>query len=241
MPYNPTPFAASTTLTAADIQGNTDDLRVYLHEGIVAGDLDAGQWVETRHIQPPRIDPIRGVQHGVSGWQGGQTGDGPNARLSFLSSFFTGGGKDGVVPDEWAPVPNASFTLRLRRASKVLLHWSVEIANGPDALAHTSGYNYAEEDRYVYVAPYVGNLSTPQMDRAQEVRNALAFRGSAPYGTARPYVLGGYGQRDGVYLYPGPQDSFASVGAVTVGLCYHARSDRAVLARWSVAIEAWGV
>lgn len=241
MPYNPTPFAPSTTLTAADIQGNTDDLRIYLHEGIQAADLDASQWVETRHIQPPRIEPIRGLQHGVSGWQGGQTGDGPNARLSFLSSFFTGGGKDGVVPDEWAPVPNAAFTLRLRRASKVLLHWSVEIANGPDDLAHTSGYNWAEEDRYVYVAPYIGNLSTPQMDRAQEVRNALAFNSSTPYGTARPYVLGGYGQREGVYLYPGSQDSFASVGSVTLGLCYYARSDRAVLARWSVAIEAWGV
>lgn len=241
MPYSPTAFSPSTVLTAADIQSNTDDLRIYLHEGIAAGDLEASQWVETRHIQPPRIDPIRGLQHGVSGWQGGQTGDGPNARLSFMSSFFTGGGKDGVVPDEWAPAPNASFTLRLRRASKVLLHWSVEIANGPDDLPYTSGYNYDEDDRYVYIAPYVGNLSTPQMDRAQEVRNALAFKGSAPYGTARPYVLGGYGQRDGVYLYPGPQDSFASVGSVTVGLCYYARCDRAVLARWSVAIEAWGV
>jgi len=241
MAYTPTPFAPSTTLTAADIQGNTDDLRVYLHEGIIAGDLDAGQWVETRHVQPPRIEPIRGLQHGVSGWQGGQTGDGPNARLSFISSFFTGGGKDGIMPDEWAPVPNASFTLRLRRASKVLLHWSVEIANGPDDLPYTSGYNYDVEDRYVYVAPYIGNLTTPQMNRAQETRNNVGFRGSAPYGPVEPYVLSGYGQREGVFLYPGPQDTFASVGAVTVGLCYYARSDRAILARWSVAIEAWGV
>lgn len=241
MPFTPTPFTPSTTLTAADIQSQTDDLRVYLHQGVVAGDLDAGQWVESRLIQPPRIDPIRGLQHGVSGWSGGQTGDGPNARLSFMSSFFTGGGKQGVLPDEWAPVPNSSFTLRLRRASKVLLHWSVELANGPDDLPTTSGYNYAEDDRYVYVAPYVGNLSTPQMDRAQEVRNALAFKGSTPYGTARPYVLGGHGQREGVFLYPGAQDSFASVGSLTVGLCYYSRSDRAVLARWSVALEAWGV
>lgn len=241
MPFTPSAFTPGTILTAADLQGNVDDLRVYLHQGVIAGDLDTGQWIENRHIQPPRIDPVRGLQHGVSGWQGGQTSDGPNARLSFMSSFFTGGGKDNVIPDEWAPVPSASFTLRLRRESKVLLHWSAEIANGPDDLSTTSGYNYAEDDRYVFLAPYIGNLSTPQMPRAQETRNALAFKAAAPYGTARPYVLGGYGNREGVYLYPSAQDDFASVGSVTIGLCYYARSDRAVIARWSVAVEAWGV
>jgi hypothetical protein len=242
MPYTPTTtFSAGTVLESAEFQGNQDELKIYLHEGVQTADLDASQWVENRFLQPPRIDPVRGLQHGISGWQGGQTTDGPGVRLSFASSFYTGGGKSGVVPDEWAPVPNASFTLRLRRQAKVLLHWSVEIANGPDDLSTTSGYNYAEDDRYIWVAPYVGNLDTVQLFRGQEVRNGLAFKASAPYGTRRPYVLGGYGQREGVCLYPGTEASYASVGAVTVGIGYYCRSDRAVIARWSVAIEAWYV
>lgn len=239
MSYTPTTFSPGTVLTAADLQANTDDLRIYLHEGIQAGDINPSQWVETRHIQPPRIDPIRELQHGVSGWQGGQTTSGPNARLSFMSSFFSGGGKEGVLPDHWAIVPQASFTLDLRRPAKVLLHWTAELANGPDNLSSTSGYNYAEDDRYVYLAPYIGNTSTPQIVRSQETRNALGFKAAAPYGVVRPYALAGWGNREGVYLYPPAEGDYASVGSVTVGLAYYSRSDRAVLARWSIAIEAW--
>ena len=46
----PNTFAAGTTLTAADVQGNTDALRVYLHEGIVGADLLAGQFIDGRPV-----------------------------------------------------------------------------------------------------------------------------------------------------------------------------------------------
>ena len=70
----PTTFADGTVLTSANLEGNFEALRVYLHGGIVAGDVEAAKWIDTRHVQPPLFEPFSGLQHGVSGHQGGQWG-----------------------------------------------------------------------------------------------------------------------------------------------------------------------
>ena len=67
----PNTFVDGTVCTSADLEGNYQSLRVYLHKGIVPGDVEAAQWIDTRHIQPPSVEPYSGVQHGVSGHQGG--------------------------------------------------------------------------------------------------------------------------------------------------------------------------
>ena len=67
----PNTFADGTICTSAALEGNNQALRVYLHGGIVSGDVQAAQWIDTRHVQPPSYEPYSAVQHGVSGHQGG--------------------------------------------------------------------------------------------------------------------------------------------------------------------------
>ena len=86
----PTTFTGGTQLTAADVQGNTDALRVYLHEGVAGADLLAAKWADRRHLQQPGYDPIRGLQHGMTGWQGGQWSGGSSVRVTFSTSALTG-------------------------------------------------------------------------------------------------------------------------------------------------------
>ena len=67
MSYSPpNTFVNGTTLTAADMEGNFEALRLYLHEGIAVGDMAAVQWVDSRHIQPARYDAFTGVLDGTT-------------------------------------------------------------------------------------------------------------------------------------------------------------------------------
>ena len=236
MPFSPpVAFVPGTTLQSADLQGNQDALRIYLHGGVITSDLNLSKWVQTRHVQPPLIDPIRELQHGVTGWQGGQWGGGSLARLTFATSYLTGGGLQGASPNEWMVIPQTSFTLSIRKAAHVIYHWVVEVQAGPDDVPYVAGRNYQAADRLVYVAPYFGNPSLKQTGMAQETRNNVAgFNASAPYGAESPYTLSGYGQRDGSFhtLFPG-------VGEATVGLCSYSQVTQAAIVNWNVAIEVF--
>ena len=75
----PNTFVNATPLTAADVEGNNEALRLYLHQ-VNAADLEASKWVDTRHIQPPDYLPYAGVIHGCTGYQGGQWGGGASQK-----------------------------------------------------------------------------------------------------------------------------------------------------------------
>jgi hypothetical protein len=136
MSYSPpTTFADASVLTSAALEGNNQALRVYLHRGIVSGDF-AADWIDTRHIQPPTFDPFSGVQHGVSGHQGGQWAGGTGLRLTFATKYLSGQGRAESVAVHG--VPNSAFTLQIRRAAKVLFHYWWEVENGKDE--STAGY-----------------------------------------------------------------------------------------------------
>jgi hypothetical protein len=85
MPYSP-PNTFTTKLVASEFSGNSDALRVYLHEGIPTGDIAAADQFQTRHIVgPPLYDPTSGIQHGVTGHQGGLVSTSSLTRLTFTS------------------------------------------------------------------------------------------------------------------------------------------------------------
>ena len=155
----PTTFTAGTALTSADLQGNAQALRVYLHRGIISTDLQSSTpWVRTGHIQPPILEPWQGVQHGVGGHVAGQWGGGESVRLTFLTSALSGGGLVGATG--WHVIPSTSFTIQLRRAAKVVYHWWAEVENGPDDVPFVSGRNYAVGERLVAtrLAPYLADV-----------------------------------------------------------------------------------
>ena len=89
MAFSPTSFPASSPLLATTMLENDDKLRKYLHEGIVSGDLQSGSaWVDTKHVQPPRIDPVRNVQHGATGHLGGRVYK-PGEWFTMTGAYFS--------------------------------------------------------------------------------------------------------------------------------------------------------
>jgi len=228
----PNTFSNGSVLTAADVQSNQDDLRVYLHSGIVAGDIDSSEWINTRHVQPPVYEPFSGVQHGVSGHQGGQRAAGDGVRLTFCTRFLTGNGVASASGD-WKRVPNTSFQLDIRRAATVAYHYWWEVECGADDGAGSQLPAIA--DRLVWIAPYVGNPSLKQLTAAQEAKNNPNGLDSAtPYGSARPHPFSAsYCQTSGTVI------TAASLGVTTVGLCFYSQVDRVAVVNWGIAIEAF--
>ena len=212
----PNTFSDGTTLLAAEVQGNVDALRIYLHEGIVQADLLNSQWVDTRHVQPPRFDPLTGLQHGVTGQQGGQW-SGALVRLQFSTSYVTGNGFASSAGD-WRRLPNTTFDIDVPAVS---------------------GRTPAIGDRYSYVCPYVGTMDLAGRNNydPQEIRNnANGFRSGTPFGPDRPYsTCNGYGRRTGVKA----KTLTAGADVTPIGLCTWSQIDRSAVINWSIALEVW--
>lgn len=231
----PTTFVDGTVLTAAALEGNEEALRVYLHRGIIAGDLLASKWIDTRHIQPPEKSPFEGLQHGVTGYQGGQWAGGAEVRLTFATKFLSGNGRQSSLAVHH--FPQSSFSLAIRRSAKLLFHYWWDLENGPDE--STASYQLAEENRQVFIVPWLGNVNTAltsYLPWTQETRNnAWGLQGTSPIGTQEPYTTqGGYGSRQGTMAI-----DYNAVGTATFGLAIHSLTDRCGIVNWGVAVEAY--
>lgn len=231
----PTVFADGTTLTAAALEGNAEALRVYLHRGVVAGDLAATQWIDTRHVQPPEIEPYSGVQHGVTGHQGGQWAGGTGLRMTFATKYLSGQGR--TSSSSVHAVPNTAFTLDIRRPAKILYHYWWDLENGRDE--STATYQAAADDRQVWVIPFFGSIDNAIGShgfRAQETRNnEYGVNGSYPIGLSRTLVAGGgYGSKQGTLFV-----DYAGVGRASFGLAARSLTDRCGVVEWGVSVEAF--
>ena len=229
----PNTFVTNTTLTSAALEGNMEALRVYLHDGIISGDLENTPWVQTRHVQPPEYLPFQGLNHGVSGYQGGQWGGGVNIRLCFATKFLTGNGR--ASNNSFINVPNTSFSLDIRRNAKLLFHYWWEWEVGKDG--STPAYQVPVDDRLVWIAPWisvVSNAYTGLRMKAQETRNNAEPIGSSyPIGIDRPFTQGGgYDAKQGTLML-----DYDAVGTLTFGLASHSQVDRVGIVNWGVAVE----
>jgi hypothetical protein len=225
----PNTFVNGTALTSADVQGNTDALRVYLHEGVLGSDLLAAQWADARHIQQPQFDPIRGLQHGVTGWQGGQWSGGSTVRVTFSTSALTGRRYTGA--QNWEHVPGTSFELDIRAPATVVFHWFVEVEAGPDDGSRGPG----TDERYVWFAPYINNLTLVKpTSGAEVVSNYNGFEGGTGvvYGADQPYNYLGFGHQGGVYI-----DTVSNPQRYTIGLATLSYIERTSVLNWGIAIE----
>ena len=231
----PNTFADGTVCTSADLEGNYQALRVYLHKGIVPGDVEAAQWIDTRHIQPPSVEPYSGVQHGVSGHQGGN--DSGMVRLTFCTKYLSGQGRSSSRA--FHAIPGTAITVDARRACTMVFHYWWEVEAGPDQ--STAGGQETDTDRQVWIAPYVNKPATAYSSyraHAQEAVNVQdsfsLWRNPPTGGAAQPYTLtGAYQSRDGVLVHAAPN------GIVTFGLAAHSQIDRVAVVNWGVAIESF--
>ena len=236
MSYSPpTVFADGTILTGAALEGNNEALRVYLHRGIATGDLAATKWIDSRHVQPPEFEPYSGVQHGVSGHQGGQWAGGTNVRMTFATKYLSGQGRPSSSAVHG--IPNTGFTLQIRRAAKILYHYWWDLENGPDE--STASYQVARDERLVWIMPYFGSIQNAVQgysSRAQETRNhSLLMSDTYPIGLSQTLVgAGGYGSKQGTLAL-----DYAGSGTATFGLAAHSATDRCGIVEWGVSIEAF--
>lgn len=228
----PTVFADGTALQSAQLEGNYQELRKYLHGSIVAGDVQASQWIDTRHIQPPDFEPYSAVQHGVSGHQGGSNSG--MTRLTFCTKYLSGQGRSDS--QAFHAIPGTAITVDLRRACTVAFHYWYEIECGPDE--STGQGQVGAIERQVWVAPYVGDVSTAYSSYREHSQEGLnhnqGWSATAGAGAQKPYPLGGaYQSRDGTLIYNAPN------GRITFGLAAHSQIDRVAVVNWGVAIETF--
>lgn len=234
----PNSFVASTTLEAAPLLENFDALKNYLQGGVVAGDLTASQWVQTKHVQPPMFEPFTNIQHGVTGIQGGQWAGGAETRLSFVTSYLTGQGFTSGGT-QWSGIPNSSFRLPIRRQARIAFHWWVELEAGPDDVPYVAGLNYPVDDRLAYVCPFIGTPkhTSTYLRHAQTTQNSqYGFASASPYGSLYAYTIAGsWGQRDGTLI------TSTGPGELVIGLAQYSQIDRAALVTWGVSVEVFYV
>lgn len=232
----PTTFVNGTVLTSAALEGDFEALRVYLHRGVAAGDLRTDvPWIDTRHVQPPEANPLYGVQHGVSGHQGGQWAGGVDVRLAFATKSLSGQGRpenNGVHA-----IQQSSFSLAIRRNAKILFHYWWEIEGGSDE--STASYQAGVDDRFVFVIPWFGRIENAVGSysyASQECGNADGgLQSTYPPGLPKPpQVTGGYASKQGTLLV-----DYSAVGVATFGLAVHSLIDRAAVVNWGVSIEAY--
>ncbi len=235
MAYSPPrTFTGGQALTASDLKGNDDALIAYLHEGVVAGDLQTAPWIETRHVQAPVLDPITGVQHGVTGYQGAQWDGGALVRCQFGSALLTGK-RYGSGSEQFAVIPQTTFALDLRRAATVVFHWWMESLNGPD-----NGPRSLGSDAYMYVTEYnqsglaagSQSLGVTQTYGEEVINNHLGWQENPPGGADTPYSILGYGNMGGTKV-------FTSADFLTVGLAHLSQIDRSAIINWGIALEVY--
>jgi len=234
----PTTFVDGTTLTSAALEGNFEALRVYLHSGVVAGDMEAAKWIDTRHVQPPRYEPFSQVQHGVTGHQGGS--DSGMVRLTFCTKYRSGQGR--TSSNTFHAIPQTAIDIQVRKAASILFHYWWEIEAGPDN-SGGAGTESNTLERLVWVCPYVGSVEAARstyIDHAQEVVNntngALQpWRVTAPRGAQRLYTTqSAYQSRDGTLMH-----TLSGPGTTRFGLAAHSQVGRAGVVNWGVSIETF--
>ena len=248
MAYAPAAFPVGGVLQASTMQQNDDDLRKYLHEGVVSGDLQAAPaWVDTQHVQPPRIDPVRNMQHGVTGHLGGKVYR-PGEWFTMTGASFTRNGRSEDNP-VWSEVPSTAVTVNLRGATSAVFHYHLTAFVCPD----TATTGVADLLKRVYFAPYFRYAGTPFSDSAVheegsvEVRNNVgdsanpadrggfsAIRG----GPAGSYNCSGYGQRTGAY-YTSIAASNNRTNEVHFGLAHWSLAHTSLVTSWAVCVEAY--
>tara|TARA_R100001086_G_scaffold96699_1_gene48079 strand:- start:1078 stop:1794 length:717 start_codon:yes stop_codon:yes gene_type:complete len=231
----PNSFTNGAALTGPDIKGNDDALKVYLHEGVVAGDLKATSWIETRHLQPPILEPVSGIQHGVTGVQGSQWTGGVGVKCQFATAFLTAARSNTTNQSSWAVIPQTTMQFTLRGTAKVIFHWWMESTNGPDnsgGSAGADGYLYASEYTAGGLLAGTGLKSIVPTYATECVSNHQGWQNNPPGGALYPYTLLGYGNMAGTTVFP-------ATDTVVVGLAHLSTIDRSAIINWGINIEAY--
>ena len=226
MPFAvPVTFSGNTTLAAEDLRDNYQAVRTQYHN--VPQDLLRDEpFVNTQHIQPPRVSPVEELVHGVSGLWGNHTPLAPWGNVSFASDAIGG----------FNHVSRTSFSFVPRFSCNLLLHWWAEVIAGPDA---SSGSTLTDRLLYCWVSPYRGSPNMTDMQQhAQECQNnwdGWSPSGAPGKGAEQPYEWAGASFMSGTF----PIRNAPAGQELRVGLAAYANLGRAVILNYGVSVEAY--
>ena len=224
MPYvKPTDFSASTKLISSTWTDDSDDLRIYLHEGIATGDIASGDWADTRHLAgPPVIDPVSMIQHGVTGHQGGISTSASLTRLTFATQAL-----NGASNGQWG----LTLRIEVRRRSDIIMSYWAETIAGPDD--RSAG-------RTTWIGHWVGSPAFTSGPHTMPARaNAFGFDNNSPYKVQPdlPWEFSGWNDFEGQVVVSRYADNV--VAPVTVGLAAWGQVGRIAVLNWGVQIESY--
>ena len=118
MAYSPATVGTGT-IDSSDVQGNLDGMKKYVDGSMIASDIGAVGWCESKHIMRGHYDPITNQHTLASGIQAGRTsvsteksfvGDGPTGRSNSASE----NGKD---------FPNTTISFDLEAPANVMFQF----------------------------------------------------------------------------------------------------------------------
>ncbi len=226
------PNTFTTKLVASEFSGNSDAIRVYLHEGIPTTDIAAVDGFNTRHIVgPPVYDPTSGVQHGVTGHQGGLVSTSSLTRLTFTSQGINGGSTGN-----WATIPLMSLRIEVRRRSDVILNWWAECISGPD----DRPFSGPPAVRTSWISFWAQNPDFTEKSRSSlHPTNVHGFEANAPHEVAPdlPWELSGWNDAEGSAVLYKWSDNV--VAPITCGLSAFGSIRRVAVLNFGVTIESY--
>lgn len=236
MPYSKvSDFSADTRLVAGTFNDNADAARVYLHQGIVGGDLAASGWVDTRHLAGvPEQTLLSGVHHGMSGHAGGQNGAALLSRFTFITQAT-----NGPRSAPWGRIPLCSVRLALRRPADVFFSYWLEAIAGPDDRSYAVGA-MGDGIRTTWVKHYVGDVDYAGSPGSQIIHNNVSdFDNTSPYRTQpdKPYEINGWGDVEGTRVTLKASDGY--IGNHTIGLAAFSHLTRTAVLNWGFCVEAY--
>jgi hypothetical protein len=219
MAYTPVTMPAGAILATnpagQGVQDNLDKMRNYVDGGVIAADIAADGWVQSKHIMRGHYDPIVNMHSFVSGLDGGQVAD--DTQLSFLGDGPTGRNNPNTPTKK--PYPNTTVEFYLEDNADVMFQFSA-YPHTPDMNA--LNFNYASR-LFIYLDD-------------TEVVASRAWTTHVASGVTRvPKQLAHYQNPwSGFYVAKN-----LAAGQHSIGLRGFTRARYSFLTKWSISLEAF--
>ena len=221
MAYTPSKtWVSGDVLTASDLQGNLDGVKNYSHN-VVAADLKATQWVDTKHIMPGVIDAQTTVTNNCSGLFGGQQHSWQTLNYTFLTRWNT---TRSAGTTRYLIIPETSFTIDVGKPATMFYQWWIQ------GQARDDGYGSAAALSPTVIFASTGGATPTSTHIIPEQAQAVNIVG-APVGINVGVNISGTRYLSGFMIADGTSTSFA------VGLRGNSENGQCAIFSWGVSIE----
>jgi hypothetical protein len=232
MSYTPPhTFSAGTSIQAAILQENLQEIQEYANGGVIAGDLSTSPWVEQQHIVRPSYESATRTFTAVSGVSSAAGRGKFLGRYTYVQRATSTRNEDVSV---WQFIPGTFSRIELPRAPKAMLVQFSFSGTTPTDSTVATGTSYGFPGSDVRMVLFPGDITDPSDLQSPDLftEHLLQVEDGQSIGV-------GVGRRDhqsGFALIEGVGNTLWSIGLVGRSTMPNTR-----IWRWNVAIESWMV